>query len=100
MVNHETFVRFCFKTGINLVLFGHEHIQYGLEKSPPPGTPDTPIGPPSVVRFLCCPSAFEYSQDNNGFFLIDFDRDGIEVTLYEWDSFGFNTQVGPDLLPL
>jgi DNA repair exonuclease SbcCD nuclease subunit len=89
MENYEVFVDHCLRAGMNLVLFGHQHLQYNLKHSPSDSITKTPFGRPNEVYFLCCPSTLEYSEKRNGFYVMNFDSKRIDVELYEWNQTAF-----------
>jgi 3',5'-cyclic AMP phosphodiesterase CpdA len=88
MENNEFFVKACLDSGINLVLFGHQHFAYGLTVTGDGGT--TPFGPSGPVHFLCCPSTLEYSVEEPGFYLHEITADQVTVYHYYWKSGGFS----------
>ncbi|MEY9543102.1 putative phosphodiesterase [Bradyrhizobium diazoefficiens] len=83
MENHEAFVQYCFRAGIDLVLFGHEHKEYSFTK---PGVSELPVlGAHHEVHLFCCPSASEYSSEN-GFYTFEFDEVSIQFCFYKWND--------------
>jgi hypothetical protein len=83
MENHEAFVQYCFKAGIDLVLFGHDHKEYSFSK---PGNSELPVmGAYHEMHLFCCPSASEYSSEN-GFYTFEFDRSSILFCFYKWSD--------------
>ncbi len=99
LLNDALFVEKCFAAGINLVLFGHQHVQYTARREPPPGLDPTPFGPPKPIYFVCCPSTLEHSEERNGFYLFDFEQDRLRTELYEWraDSLAFDPVQLPEV---
>jgi 3',5'-cyclic AMP phosphodiesterase CpdA len=72
--DHQRFVDACFQASIDLVLFGHEHLEYHHRE----------VRNGHQIDFLCCASASEFTSDN-GFYLIDFYADkSIKVEPYHW----------------
>jgi 3',5'-cyclic AMP phosphodiesterase CpdA len=83
MEEAERFVDACFKAEIDLVLFGHEHENYNESEQR-----EIQYWKSSkrthTIRFVCCPSTTEYSEDKTGFYFVDFDANEYHMTLYEW----------------
>jgi 3',5'-cyclic AMP phosphodiesterase CpdA len=82
MENSSLFIRYCFKAGIDLVLFGHDHKEFYW-----PEYTTQPSSLPSVsssqwLQFFCCPSTTEYSA-KNGFYVFDFYTSHFTCELYE-----------------
>jgi hypothetical protein len=84
--NSSEFLRACFRAGVDVVLFGHDHEAAHALKSAQSLTIDDVEGHP--IWFFCCASTSEYSSDN-GFYLIDFYNDSFIVTPYQWDGAHF-----------
>ncbi|MEK6320820.1 MAG: metallophosphoesterase [Acidobacteriota bacterium] len=84
MENSEPFIDACFDAGMNLVLFGHQHREYEVVL----GRTDARFNLPHSIRFYCCPSTSEYSEQKNGFNLIDVYTDTVEVEYYRWSAVG------------
>jgi hypothetical protein len=83
MENNEDFIEYCFKAGIHLVLFGHDHKEYWLTRY---GNAELPVAEPDhCVHFFCCPSASEYSSEN-GFYTFEFDAYSVEFCFYKWNA--------------
>jgi len=74
--NGEKFVEACFRAKINLVLFGHEHVEY-FESKHQRG---------HNVHFMCCPSTSEYKSDPAGFFVLNLHERGFQVSVYHWQK--------------
>lgn len=93
MENNAKFVEYCFRGGIDVVLFGHDHKEFYKARFS-----DQPLDVPSTgspihwITFLCCPSASEYSSDN-GFYTLDVSDTGYTFQLYKWQQSQF---VGDD----
>jgi 3',5'-cyclic AMP phosphodiesterase CpdA len=89
MENRNQFIEYCFRAGIDLILFGHDHRQY-IKYLDGYGPHDVlSVGNPHRVYFFCCPSTSEFSS-KNGFYIFDFwwdnKRAGFDFSLYEWQE--------------
>ncbi|HKE93164.1 MAG TPA: metallophosphoesterase [Povalibacter sp.] len=66
----DDFLRQCFSSGIQLILFGHQHFPYrrviALDEK------DGPFGKARYMRAFCCPTTLERSEHGNGFYVFDF----------------------------
>lgn len=82
MENSGPFIDACFDAGMSLVLFGHQHRAYEVVL----GRTDARFNLPHTIRFYCCPSTSEYSEEKNGFNLIDVYTDRVEVEYYRWST--------------
>jgi hypothetical protein len=89
MDNNDGFIRACFESGINLVLFGHKHKAY-QRTLPNTSGEDTPFGRPGPLHFLCCPTTFEYTAREPGFYVHEIYTDRAEVNQYYWRGAGFS----------
>jgi hypothetical protein len=96
MYNSKLFVEACLKSGMNLVLFGHQHKAYAATIRSQHG--NTPFGPPGPVHFLCCPTTFEYTCRKPGFYLHELYSNRGRVRHYYWEGAGFSEE--PEVLPL
>jgi 3',5'-cyclic AMP phosphodiesterase CpdA len=84
MENSQLFIRHCFRAGVDLVLFGHDHKEfYWPEYSHDPAAVSSAPSP-HWVQFFCCPSATEYAEKKNGFYVFDFHDTHYTVQLHEW----------------
>nr|QEO74111.1 hypothetical protein [uncultured bacterium] len=75
MRNSEAFLRGCFRAGIQLILFGHQHDPYYRPVCRVDGANKmiTHFGEmPSVIHGFCCASALEHTEQENGFYVLDF----------------------------
>jgi 3',5'-cyclic AMP phosphodiesterase CpdA len=72
--NGERFVDACARAKVNLVLFGHEHVEYYESKTQRGHT----------VHYMCCPSTSEYSSDPSGFYVVDLYEHGYRISRYHW----------------
>ncbi len=74
MEGADEFLAWCLKSGIQLILFGHQHYPYqrvvvaqGLQSI------HTPFGHrTAAIRTFCCPTTLQYDAKGNGFYLFDF----------------------------
>lgn len=80
MDNSKEFVAACLEAGINLVLFGHQHIAFERTVTD---------GPKRRTHFLCCPSTFEYTVKEPGFYLHNIFATHASVAHYQWQGAGF-----------
>jgi len=95
MEDADQFLRGCFRIGIQLVLFGHEHDQYHriVQLKPKSGPRlvghdiSTPFGNmPPFIHGFCCPSAMvRKPRHGHGFYLLDFFHEK-EVTIEFYSS--------------
>ena len=93
MKNAQRFVDACTANGINLVLFGHDHIPF-MTKEGDGSSIDTPFGKHYFTYFICCPSTLEI-KSWNGFYLIEISESKATLTHYgcpeypsTWKKFG------------
>lgn len=90
MENDTLFIDGCFKAGIDIVLFGHEHVQYHRIESPTNMAAKSVLGKRQEdIHFFCCPSTFEYSCSRKGFYIFKFDGKNFSVLFYEWNKASF-----------
>jgi 3',5'-cyclic AMP phosphodiesterase CpdA len=82
MENSKAFIDACFDARIDLVLFGHQHREYEVVL----GRKGTRLKLPHSMRFFCCPSTTQYSEQKNGFNLIDLYTDRVQVDYYRWTA--------------
>ena len=94
MDNNQAFVDACIQEGIQVVLFGHQHHQYARTVTPPDGM-QTPFGPATPLRLLCCPTTCEYSALLPGFYVHEVRPHQLTTRVYAWATAGF--QEGPSL---
>jgi hypothetical protein len=78
----ETFVQYCFKAGIDLVLFRHDHKESAFSTS---ANSELPALGYHEMHLFCCPSASEYSSEN-GFYTFEFDASSIQLCFYKWND--------------
>jgi hypothetical protein len=81
--NNQSFVKACYAAGIDLILFGHQHVAFRSLVPPANTSTEHPI------FFFCCPSTTEFSEENAGFYLIHFRTDGFNVSPYIWTGRSF-----------
>ncbi|MBD0369707.1 MAG: metallophosphoesterase [Pyrinomonadaceae bacterium] len=92
MENARLFIRYCFDAHIDLILFGHQHKEY-YDIISPTATPDwSPPSDAHDIYYFCCLSTSEYSETDNGFYLIDFYKNEFRVTPYHWTGASFIDQ--------
>lgn len=82
MENNYEFVNACFRAGIDIVLFGHQHIDYHTYINPPYNAEQSY----SPIHFFCCPSTSEFTEERSGFYLLDFDEEQFSVDRYIYDD--------------
>ena len=85
MENSDEFVEYCLRTGMHLVLFGHDHKEFWLARFG-----DSELAGQNFHQtiFFCCPSASEFRSDQ-GFYLFDLDDRGFNFTFYKWRDENF-----------
>jgi len=83
MENNKSFVNACYEAGIDLILFGHQHVAYRNLISSEHQRQAHPI------FFFCCPSTSEFSEKESGFYLIHFDTSGFTLSPYIWTGRSF-----------
>jgi hypothetical protein len=93
MENNEMFIGYCFKAGIDLVLFGHDHKKFYLPRYTEEPAEVISVGNPHWIHFFCCPSTSEYSA-KNGFYIFDFNHDHFTFQLFEWEKGSFVPYAG------
>lgn len=75
------FLRQCFLSGIQLILFGHQHLPYRRVVSF--GEGDGAFGKARYMRAFCCPTTLERSLHGNGFYVFDFlDNKSFTIDFY------------------
>jgi len=82
MENNKKFVSECYKAGIDLVLFGHQHVG-SRQLLSDQGTSE------HQIEFFCCPTTSEYSAERGGFYLLRFDEDQFVTSQYVWNGKSF-----------
>jgi 3',5'-cyclic AMP phosphodiesterase CpdA len=96
MEGAEEFLRGCFDAGIQLLLFGHQHLPYHRVIVPSDQLPVTsPFGETHAIYAFCCPTTLEYSAPGNGFYVFDF----FDKTNVSLDSYVLMHNGRQDLLP-
>jgi 3',5'-cyclic AMP phosphodiesterase CpdA len=71
----DDFLRHCLNTGIQLVLFGHDHNSYRRVVYRPSDA--------AGLRAFCCPTTLEHSEKGTGFYVFDFlTKDGFTLDAY------------------
>lgn len=85
MVNNSEFVGACFDAGIDVVLFGHQHLDYWLPCESDLYSDFHNLQEPHKMYFFCCPSTSEYSSES-GFNMIHFNLDGFTLVPYRWNG--------------
>jgi 3',5'-cyclic AMP phosphodiesterase CpdA len=92
----DEFLRGCFDAGIQLLLFGHQHLPYHRLIVPEDRrVVASPFGDANAIHAFCCPSTMEYSAPNNGFYVFDF----FDKTKVSMDSFVSMRNSRGDSLP-
>lgn len=87
MENNQSFVDACFEARVDLVLFGHQHKVYSESR-----VKEIQIGNfkgRHRVNFICCPSATEFSEKENGFYFLDIYEDKCVVHPFIWNGTSF-----------
>lgn len=82
MENSDIFQENCVRSGINIVLFGHDHHAFVGTKF---GYSQITNDNNHKVTFLCAPSATEYSS-KNGFYTLEFGKNDVKCNMYQWDG--------------
>jgi 3',5'-cyclic AMP phosphodiesterase CpdA len=86
--NADSFVHGCLRAGIQVLLFGHQHVPYyraaGIGNPDDIPLIDTPFGKrPGVIHGFCCASTTEHLARESGFYVFDFfDRKTFSVHVY------------------
>jgi 3',5'-cyclic AMP phosphodiesterase CpdA len=75
MIGHSQFVDTCLTAGVDVVLFGHDHVNRHAIKPRPKG---------GFTHFLCCPTATEFTGPETGFFLLSFGAQGFTKEVFTW----------------
>jgi len=83
MENNKSFVNACYEAGVDLILFGHQHVAYRNLVHSAHHSQAHPI------FFFCCPSTSEFSERDSGFYLIHFDTEGFNLSPYIWTGRSF-----------
>jgi hypothetical protein len=102
----ENFLKACYESGIQLVLFGHNHHQHYQTWKPKdsnepeaknePETDENEFGDArQPLHLFCCPSTLEINATPNGFYTFDI-HDKARIT---WQLYSKNFHEAKDLEP-
>jgi 3',5'-cyclic AMP phosphodiesterase CpdA len=80
----EEFLRGCFRAGVQLILFGHQHFPYRrLIKLKNMDEVQGPFGAIKAIYAFCCPTTLEFKAPSNGFYVFDFfDKANVTIDSY------------------
>lgn len=87
MENAQLFIDACFDAQIDIVCFGHQHLEYSriVARHIPVGS-QSHITKEHKVHFFCSATASEYSHRNAGFYLIELQTGHFSVESFRWNG--------------
>jgi hypothetical protein len=98
MSGSDVFLRGCFRCGVQLVLFGHQHYPYQrLIRFTGANDFKSPFGVSRpYIRAFCCPTTLQYDAPAYGFYVFDFPT----ASAFEWTMFAAEPEPGFSASPL
>jgi len=84
--NREAFVKSCFASGIDMVLFGHQHLHLHREL-------DRQMKPvvkwdihTRSIHFLACPTTLQWAESEIGFMIYTIESNRFQMDYYGWQE--------------